>query len=80
MTTEIVHSLEDGMTGFINEQYTYKTLIALDLCADAAEERVHRCVYALRLPQRTAGQNELIVDEEAATLVRAVFAWFCARA
>ncbi len=75
---EVVHSLEVGVTGFLNEQYAYKTSVDV--------RRTFRCKrekgefigafapYGYAKDPRD--KNRLVIDEEAAAVVRDVFRWF----
>ena len=75
---EVVHSLEVGITGFMNEQYAYKT------SADVRRTFRHKrekgefigafAPYGYR--KDPENKNALLIDEDAAQTVRDIFAWF----
>ncbi len=75
---EIVHSLEVSITGFMNEQYAYKT--SADVRRTFKNKRENGEFIGAFAPYGYAkdpdDKNKLIVDEEAAQVVRNIFNWF----
>ena len=75
---EIVHSLEVSITGFMNEQYAYKT--SADVRRTFKHKRENGEFIGAFAPYGYAkdpeDKNALIVDEEAAQIVRDIFSWF----
>ena len=75
---EVVHSLEVSITGFLNEQYAYKT--SADVRRTFRHKRERGEFIGAFAPygyaKDPADKNALIVDEEAAQVVRDVFRWF----
>ncbi|MEY8389100.1 recombinase family protein [Oscillospiraceae bacterium 38-13] len=75
---EIVHSLEVSITGFMNEQYAYKT--SADVRRTFKHKRENGEFIGAFAPYGYAkdpdDKNALIVDEEAAQVVRNIFNWF----
>lgn len=75
---EIVHSLEVSITGFMNEQYAYKT--SADVRRTFRHKRENGEFIGAFAPYGYAkspqDKNALVVDEEAAQVVRSVFSWF----
>lgn len=77
---EIVHSLEVSITGFLNEQYAYKT--SADVRRTFRHKRERGEFIGAFAPYGYAkdpeNKNALVVDEEAAQVVRDIFSWFTA--
>ncbi len=75
---EVVHSLEVGVTGFLNEQYAYKT--SCDVRRTLKHKRERGEFVGAFAPygyeKDARNKNALVVDEEAAAVVRDVFSWF----
>lgn len=75
---EIVHSLEVSITGFMNEQYAYKT--SADVRRTFKHKREKGKFIGAFAPYGYAkdpeDKNALIIDEEAAQVVRDIFSWF----
>jgi len=75
---EIVHSLEVSITGFMNEQYAYKT--SADVRRTFKHKRENGEFIGAFAPYGYAkdpeDKNALIIDEEAAQVVRDIFSWF----
>ncbi len=75
---EIVHSLEVSITGFMNEQYAYKT--SADVRRTFRHKRERGEFIGAFAPYGYAkdpeNKNALIIDEDAAQVVRDVFHWF----
>jgi len=75
---EIVHSLEVSITGFMNEQYAYKT--SADVRRTFKHKRENGEFIGAFAPYGYAkdpeDKNALIIDDEAAQVVRDIFSWF----
>lgn len=75
---EVVHSLEVSITGFMNEQYAYKT--SCDVRRTFKHKRENGEFVGAFAPYGYAkdpkDKNSLIIDEEAAQVVRDIFTWF----
>lgn len=75
---EVVHSLEVGITGFLNEQYAYKTSCDVRRTFKSKREKGEFigafAPYGYRKDPRN--KNALLPDEEAAEVVRGIFARF----
>ena len=75
---EIVHSLEVSITGFMNEQYAYKT--SADVRRTFKHKRENGEFIGAFAPYGYAkdpdDKNALVVDEDAARVVRDIFNWF----
>lgn len=75
---EVVHSLEVGVTGFMNEQYAYKT--SCDVRRTLKHKRERGEFVGAFAPygyaKDAANKNALVVDGEAAAVVRAIYGWF----
>ena len=75
---EIVHSLEVSITGFMNEQYAYKT--SCDVRRTFKIKREKGEFIGAFAPYGYAkdpeNRNLLVVDEEAAEVVRNIYRWF----
>ncbi len=78
LNPEIVHSLEVSITGFLNEQYAYKT--SADVRRTFRHKRENGEFIGAFAPygymKDPKNKNALLIDEEAAQIVRAVFRWF----
>ena len=75
---EIVHSLEVGITGFMNEQYAYKT--SADVRRTFRHKREKGEFIGAFAPYGYAkdpdNKNALVIDLDAAQVVRDIFSWF----
>lgn len=75
---EVVHSLEVSITGFMNEQYAYKT--SADVRRTFKHKREKGEFIGAFAPYGYAkdpeNKNALLIDEEAARVVRDMFTWF----
>ena len=75
---EIVHSLEVSITGFMNEQYAYKT--SMDVRRTFQHKKAKGEFIGAFAPygfmKDPQDKNKLVIDEDAAAIVRDVFAWF----
>lgn len=75
---EIVHSLEVSITGFMNEQYAYKT--SADVRRTFQHKRENGEFIGAFAPygymKDPQDKNALLIDEEAARVVRDIFHWF----
>ena len=75
---EIVHSLEVSITGFMNEQYAYKT--SADVRRTFKHKRENGEFIGAFAPYGYAkdreDKNALVIDEDAAQVVRDMFSWF----
>ena len=75
---EIVHSLEVSITGFLNEQYAYKT--SVDVRRTFKNKMQNGEFIGAFAPYGYSkdpnDKNTLIVDEEAAQVVRDIYSWF----
>lgn len=75
---EIVHSLEVSITGFMNEQYAYKT--SADVRRTFKHKRENGEFIGAFAPygytKDPEDKNALLVDEDAAQVVRDMFSWF----
>lgn len=75
---EVVHSLEVSITGFMNEQYAYKT--SVDVRRTFRHKRENGEFIGAFAPYGYAkdphDKNALIIDEDAAQIVRNIFSWF----
>lgn len=78
LNPEVVHSLEVSITGFMNEQYAYKT--SVDVRRTFKYKRENGEFIGAFAPYGYAkspeNKNLLIVDETAAQVVRDIFSWF----
>ena len=78
LDSEAVHSLEVSITGFMNEQYAYKTSVDVRRTFRHKRERGEFigafAPYGYR--KDPADKNALLIDEEAAQVVRDIFTWF----
>lgn len=75
---EVVHGLEVSITGFMNEQYAYKT--SVDIRRTFKYKMENGEFIGAFAPYGYAkdpeDKNVLIVDEEAAQIVRDIFSWY----
>ncbi len=75
---EIVHSLEVSITGFMNEQYAYKT--SADVRRTFKHKRENGEFIGAFAPygytKDPEDKNALVIDEDAAEVVRDIFRWF----
>lgn len=75
---EVVHSLEVSITGFMNEQYAYKT--SADVRRTFRHKRENGEFIGAFAPygyvKDPEDKNSLIIEEEAAQVVRDIFSWF----
>lgn len=75
---EVVHSLEVSITGFMNEQYAYKT--SADVRRTFKHKRENGEFIGAFAPYGYAkdpeNKNALVIDEDAAQVVRDIFNWF----
>ena len=78
LNPESVHGIEVTITGFINEQYAYKT--SVDVRRTFKYKMEHGEFIGAFAPYGYAkdpeNKNALIIDEEAAQVVRDVYAWY----
>lgn len=78
LNPEMVHSLEVGIVGFMNEQYAYKT--STDVRRTLRYKRERGEFIGAFAPYGYAkdpeNRNRLLVDDEAAQVVRDIFDWF----
>lgn len=74
---EIVYSLEVSITGFLNEQYAYKT--SVDVRRTFQHKKAKGEFIGAFAPygyrKDPQDRNKLLIDEDAAAVVRDVFAW-----
>lgn len=75
---EVVHSLEVSITGFMNEQYAYKT--SADVRRTFRHKREKGEFIGAFAPYGYAkdprNKNVLVIDEYAAQVVRDIYTWF----
>lgn len=75
---EVVHSLEVSITGFMNEQYAYKT--SADVRRTFRYKRERGEFIGAFAPygyvKDPDNKNALLVDEDAAQVVQDIFSWF----
>lgn len=78
LNPEVVHSLEVSITGFMNEQYAYKTSIDIRRTFDTKRKNGEfiGAFAPYGLMKSTEDKNSLVIDEEAAEVVRDIFHWF----
>lgn len=78
LNPEIVHSLEVSITGFINEQYAYKTSMDIRRTFDMKRKKGEfiGAFAPYGYQKNPENKNALIIDEEAAVVVRDIFHWF----
>ena len=75
---EVVHGLEVSITGFMNEQYAYKTSVDVRRTFKYKMENGEfiGAFAPFGYAKSPEDKNVLIVDEEAAQIVRDIFSWF----
>lgn len=78
LNPEVVHSLEVSITGFMNEQYAYKTSVDVRRTFDTKRKKGEfiGAFAPYGYQKKPEDKNSLIVDEEAAAVVRDIFRWF----
>ncbi len=78
LNPEIVHSLEVSITGFMNEQYAYKTSVDIRRTFDTKRKNGEfiGAFAPYGYKKSPENKNSLIIDEEAAEVVRDIFKWF----
>ncbi len=78
LNPEVVHSLEVSITGFMNEQYAYKTSVDVRRTFDTKRKKGEfiGAFAPYGLKKRPDDKNSLMIDEEAAEVVRDIFYWF----
>lgn len=78
LNPEVVHSLEVSITGFMNEQYAYKTSMDIRRTFDTKRKKGEfiGAFAPYGLAKNPNDKNSLIIDEEAAEVVRNIFHWF----
>lgn len=78
LNPEVVHSLEVSITGFMNEQYAYKTSVDIRRTFDTKRKNGEfiGAFAPYGLKKRPDDKNSLMIDEEAAEVVRDIFHWF----
>ncbi len=78
LDAEVVHGLEVGITGFMNEQYAYKTSADIRRTFRLKREKGEFigafAPYGYQKDPRN--KNALVIDEDAASVVRDVFTWY----
>lgn len=78
LNPEVVHSLEVSITGFMNEQYAYKTSVDVRRTFETKRKNGEfiGAFAPYGLMKRPDDKNSLMIDEEAAEVVRDIFHWF----
>lgn len=78
LNPEVVHSLEVSITGFMNEQYAYKTSVDVRRTLDTKRKKGEfiGAFAPYGYQKRPEDKNRLMIDEEAAAVVRDIFCWF----
>lgn len=78
LNPEVVHSLEVSITGFMNEQYAYKTSVDVRRTFDTKRKNGEfiGAFAPYGLKKAPEDKNSLIIDEEAAEVVREIFHLF----
>lgn len=78
LNPEVVHSLEVSITGFMNEQYAYKTSVDVRRTFDTKRKKGEfiGAFAPYGLMKKPDNKNMLIIDDEAAEIVRDIFHWF----
>lgn len=78
LNPEVVHSLEVSITGFMNEQYAYKTSVDVRRTFETKRQKGEfiGAFAPYGLMKNPDAKNCLIIDEEAAAVVRDIFHWF----
>lgn len=80
LNPEVVHSLEVSIIGFMNEQYAYKTSVDIRRTFDTKRKNGEfiGAFAPYGLMKNPNDKNCLMIDEEAAGVVREIFHWFIA--
>lgn len=75
---EVVHGLEVSITGFMNEQYAYKTSVDIRRTFKYKMENGEfiGAFAPYGYAKNPEDKNVLIVDDEAAQIVRDIFSWY----
>ena len=78
LNPEVVHSLEVSITGFMNEQYAYKTSVDV---RRTFQNKMQNGEFIGAFPRYgyakdPENKNALIIDEEAAQVVRDIYSWY----
>lgn len=75
---EVVHGLEVSITGFMNEQYAYKTSVDVRRTFKYKMENGEfiGAFASYGYAKDPKNKNMLIIDEEAAQVVRDIFSWY----
>ena len=78
LNPEIVHSLEVSITGFLNEQYAYKTSVDIRRTFDTKRKKGEfiGAFAPYGYQKKPEDRNSLMIDEEAAEVVRDIYHWF----
>ena len=78
LNPEVVHSLEVSITGFLNEQYAYKTSVDVRRTFETKRKKGEfiGAFAPYGLKKCPEDKNRLLIDEEAAQVVRTIFHWF----
>lgn len=78
LNPEIVHSLEVSITGFINEQYAYKTSQDVRRTFDTKRKKGEfiGAFAPYGYQKKPDDKNSFMIDEEAAEVVRDIYHWF----
>ena len=78
LNPEVVHSLEVSITGFMNEQYAYKTSVDIRRTFDTKRKNGEfiGAFAPYGYKKDPENRNALLVDEEAAEVVRQIYSWF----
>lgn len=78
LNPEIVHSLEVSITGFLNEQYAYKTSVDIRRTFDTKRKKGEfiGAFAPYGYQKKPEDRNSLMIDEEAAEVVRDIYYWF----
>ncbi len=78
LNPEVVHSLEVSITGFMNEQYAYKTSVDVRRTFDTKRKKGEfiGAFAPYGLMKKPDNKNMLIIDDDAAEIVRDIFHWF----
>lgn len=78
LNPEVVHSLEVSITGFLNEQYAYKTSVDVRRTFETKRKKGEfiGAFAPYGLMKKPENRNCLIIDEDAASVVRDIFCWY----
>lgn len=78
LNPEVVHSLEVSITGFLNEQYAYKTSVDVRRTFETKRKKGEfiGAFAPYGLMKKPENKNSLMIDEDAAAVVRDIFRWF----